>query len=832
MEKTVKIRSSFLSTLNEALQKMKLNDTVKEFTPVIVEADGKFSSIVKANDDFDPSQLGMEVDSAEETEEQKETKDQLLNKAKDSLKQTLTASSNLHDILQKIADLSKETKSNTWKVNKEGNTASLDGKNMKIFKQNNYICLSHNGKIELFHSVQELRNWLKENNYPLPDESIVIHESVEIKEEGRNWLDLLNKKKDAEKSKSPEELFGLLDQDTIDQYKEEIAKYTTEESKFKKIVDEYRDLKARQTILSNKLLSLEGIANNKEGKFKDSEVQDAKESLANYEEELHEVNKRLSKIKDNAVVTEKEYRDWKEKTSNWNKEVTELAKKLNIDSLRKDRLYGDKDQREVMNSLGKMISKDQYQFLSKQKQPEKFTSMPGLNYNPDEEVEECAGACTTTAGLGAGVGYLASKPKKEDTLEEEELVEAGFNYIPDGKGGYTSNVYAQKGKAAKAFLSWLSKDTTNTGKTNLEKIFDGEIILPSDFKDRYENEISPAISEYFISDSFSPAYNELVRMLSKEIGNKKVKEYLAKKKITPSEEQLIRMQTVAQQEEINNPSQEMVDRLTKNLNSALSDKYALDGEFVAGKPLMDTKNKNPDENPNYELRRQWCSNACQTQYDADPTSGVKIQKRFRDLHALEDLIDQMSAEDFSGFKSKEEREKEELNKPLEKDEIATLKANGINPNKLPSVAKARQILATLSESVKKYPWLNKILGTRLVEDDSPADFATGSPISSDMDSSDISTDTTTTTSTETPDFDISSDIPADTNKSFGDINISTGGYSPDVDEEEDLEPLPNMPDYKIIDVLMNDDNPDDIKVKVQDMDTKKTEIKDLSDIDV
>ena len=69
MEKTIKIRSSFLSVLNEALQKVTLNDTVKNFTPVIVEADGKFTSIVKTENDFDPSVLGANIDVEEDETE-------------------------------------------------------------------------------------------------------------------------------------------------------------------------------------------------------------------------------------------------------------------------------------------------------------------------------------------------------------------------------------------------------------------------------------------------------------------------------------------------------------------------------------------------------------------------------------------------------------------------------------------------------------------------------------------------------------------------------------------------------------------------------------------
>ena len=211
LKQKYKIRSSFLSVLNEALQKLTINDTVKTFTPVIVEADGKFTSVVKTENDFDPSVLGANIDTEENDESEedikkKETREQLLNKAKDALKQTVDSSSDLKDILKKIEDLSKSD-DNEWQLNKEHNTASLPARDTYIFKQNNNLCVSHKGKIELFHSVEELRKWLSDNHYPLPDDSIVIHESVEINEyqeddsefsnrhgkNNRNWVDLLNK---------------------------------------------------------------------------------------------------------------------------------------------------------------------------------------------------------------------------------------------------------------------------------------------------------------------------------------------------------------------------------------------------------------------------------------------------------------------------------------------------------------------------------------------------------------------------------------------------------------------------------------------------------------
>lgn len=192
MEKTVKIRSMFLPVLNEALQKLTLNDKVKEVTPVIIEADGKFTSVIKTDNDLDLSNLSNEIDTEEEIVEKSNTKEQLLNKATDALKQTLTYSKNLEDVLKKLKKLSTEDDSyNEWVVNEPGNTASLKSKNAYIFKQNNNLCLSHNGKVELFKTVSELRKWLKDNKYPLPKEDTIIKESKETLTEV-NWLDLVN----------------------------------------------------------------------------------------------------------------------------------------------------------------------------------------------------------------------------------------------------------------------------------------------------------------------------------------------------------------------------------------------------------------------------------------------------------------------------------------------------------------------------------------------------------------------------------------------------------------------------------------------------------------
>lgn len=235
----IKIRSKYLNVLNEAIQKMVINDTIKAFTPVIVEADGKFSSVLNTNDDFDLSSLGSNIEStevsAEENSEQEvnETKTQLLNKAKNAMNKSLEASNEFQQILAKIKKLSQTTDFDTWVVNKEGNTASLKSKKANIFKQNNNLCLSHEGKIELFKSVPELHNWLKQNNYPLP-KNIEIHESTELKEN----FDLFDKYKEymSKEAEKTNKLSVPHDQLASKHAYEMNKTYTLPEPEYKKVV--------------------------------------------------------------------------------------------------------------------------------------------------------------------------------------------------------------------------------------------------------------------------------------------------------------------------------------------------------------------------------------------------------------------------------------------------------------------------------------------------------------------------------------------------------------------------------------------------------------------
>ena len=162
-----------LKLIDETLSNMYLKEDEEE----------RFVSIANQDSSFNPSNPGSnfytnhdELD-ADKEEEKRELTDEVMDKIKQSLK----VSDELQSILNRIKKINDDIDTNKWKINEEDNTAILRSKNARIFKQNENLCLSHNGKIEIFKSVAELHDWLKKNNYPLP-EGIVLHESTMTEE--------------------------------------------------------------------------------------------------------------------------------------------------------------------------------------------------------------------------------------------------------------------------------------------------------------------------------------------------------------------------------------------------------------------------------------------------------------------------------------------------------------------------------------------------------------------------------------------------------------------------------------------------------------------------
>ena len=910
MEKTIKLVSSSLSSLNSNLQNLTLNEKISEFTPVIVEANGKFTSIIKTDDNFDPSSLNSNVD-IEDNEKTKETKQQLLNQATDTLKQTLENSKQLDNILNRIKELAKET-GNEWVVNKYGNTASLANKNAYIFKQNDYLCLSHSGKIELFKSVKELRDWLKDNSYPLPTEDVVIHESVkeatDKEETGRDWYDLLLNRTDDEIN-NYDKNSNYLSKKIKDTFEKQILDH---DAKKNSILNSIEDLNRSKKQLelqksaaesqTNKIIKKLVNPNQNLNDEQRNELIDEKDKLlqASYEidDQLNEISPLLKNLLAKHIDSYSEIHP-KEK------EIALKRNKLYSDLLSKNKQNKEYDPLEI--GLGKRIDKKDYQGT-----PEKEINIidkSNIEFEDEENVEECfGGGITGVANLGSAVSFLGNKKTKDDLHEKAE-------FLP-------GQMYDQWGKAANSLFN----------PATLAKIKSGEVSIPANVVDLFYG-AQIAKMGYDLKAKTSDGWNKCtaygLRKEAEKLIQNPTNDFKKQCKVLLSDPAVNGLDTENKKKAIlefamnyvkNNPTAENLSNISKILNDYVVYYKATGKELKTGlnKSMNDMLyqsivdpivNKylesNPEESENFiqlqfgdnisydktnddslvkkyiisktgstENRLKWQTYFYSAQksfekqvealYDAifGTDSHVKIDKTPNEaLHAYvaknignTTLAKELTDEDKKKLKinntSKEKPEDKKSIKPsnskFSDEDIELLKSKNIDINDFDekTIKKFLALLRTsklstesttlnIQESASKYPWLNKIIGTRLVEDDTPADFATGQPVIDDLNSigdTSSSETTTDTTTTDIPDVDLNTS--SDNNKGYDDIDINfNGNYDPE-DAEQDQVSVPGMPDYKVVDVLMDNDDPDNIKVKVENQDTKQTEFKDLEDIDV
>ena len=372
MSKQYTIKSKFLNSLNETLQKMLLDENTKIIKNPILEADGNFTSVIDSdNKAFDPSKINSNiiVDDEDKSKDTFERKNELTDKAINKIKQSLSISDELQSILNEIDKINKDTDYNDWKLNDKQNTAVLKSKNANIFLQNNHICLSHDGKIELFKSVNELHNWLRKNNYPLP-KNIKLHESIlqeADKKNNKNDSDEDSEEEyDKEIKDKEEELKKYLGPwfDILYDKRNEVDK-AKEKYELSKIL--YPDSKTASYTDKNKISNaLKDISNSKPDMLKDtSEI--AKELtidnpfavLSALEDEIQQNNENLAK-----TTTER---------NNYVNEISnELLNKLN--KLGKD--IADKNYRtsDLLNDLPTIIS----------------TQNSLLNYQKNENLKQIA----------------------------------------------------------------------------------------------------------------------------------------------------------------------------------------------------------------------------------------------------------------------------------------------------------------------------------------------------------------------------------------------------------------------------------------------------------
>ena len=181
------------------LQKESKENNMTDDKVKVLQEGNTFTSINTNENEFDPSKVTSDVFNDENesalSEEEELKKNRLTKQVLDKINDSLKLNKEVQDILDEIREINNSNDYNNWVVNEEGNTATLASKNAKIFKQNLNLCLSHDNKIEVFKSVCELHQWLRDHNYPMPKD-IQLHESVNLKEglgnqfAGlRNWLD-------------------------------------------------------------------------------------------------------------------------------------------------------------------------------------------------------------------------------------------------------------------------------------------------------------------------------------------------------------------------------------------------------------------------------------------------------------------------------------------------------------------------------------------------------------------------------------------------------------------------------------------------------------------
>jgi hypothetical protein len=169
------LKSKILAALNETLNKIKLAEAEAVTTPPEMDSEGNFISSVETKKK--PSARGVEV----EQQIQDLSKDEVVKKAIEKIRDSVDVASDLDKIIKQI--LGDNNVSDQWKVNGDHNDVYLRSKDAHIFQQNDSICLSHHGKIEIFKTVDELHQWLKEHDWPLPP-VIEIHESIDLQEAG------------------------------------------------------------------------------------------------------------------------------------------------------------------------------------------------------------------------------------------------------------------------------------------------------------------------------------------------------------------------------------------------------------------------------------------------------------------------------------------------------------------------------------------------------------------------------------------------------------------------------------------------------------------------
>lgn len=782
MSKVYTLHAKDLNILNNTLRDLNLSETAEILKTPIAEADGNFSSIIKTNDNFDPSNLNANIYADEEkasnTTKDDVTKEKILDKLANNLNSTIKNNEELKKLLVKLKKIKEEDNSAEWKINEAGNTAELSNKEAKIFKQNNNICLSHNGKIEIFKSVSDLHNWLKENNMPLP-KNIKLHESSP-------WDSILN---------SITTNDGHKIGDTMP--------FTQEER------DELNKKRSKPMV-----------------KMGNAEYKNAMRFLDKNKERLQSPIKGLTSEEMNEaqpIYSPSWFLEYK--TSNYDNSLY-----LNSNWQDGNLLTNNLEQAAVFNTQKE--AEDELDNIYSQKVIEAPFIPVCIS-----DLNECFG--TGTSNLGAAVQYTGNTKKESEDLEEGMY---GYPGTP-----FENTYYTQKYKRASDYLKWY-----NTLDDNHKRNVD-----PNDANYKQAREELAAVqgrdrgAKHWAGNGVSDKDEDQMfrgvldlktgEALDKEAFVQRVKEINEKYGLDIHDNEAVI--SVRDPDKTSGKSwlKQISDHNKQQRDKWIND-YYIPNRVLGIKGIkqkaQDRKNEYQDE---IKAKNDPENIAKQQKYQAANEKALRYYTELADMRNDPNL-DQTQYQFFDEFYKRAnmlntQEQKLLLDKLIDAGESGEIDLDDIM---LMVFKDKRNNLKTESTFTKHFlDYLDgKTSNALLTEDDKPEDFADPTP--------QVQTSQDTVTQNDTPESDLNDrttqDYAPDTDSignmqsgdsgaEFGGLNL--GGFSGSNDtEENDMQNIQNMPEYRIVDVLINDEDPSDLRIKVKNLDTNEIEIKNLNEIDI
>lgn len=827
----------------------------KKIKKTIIEAENQFTSALNTklpdNEEKSDSLVSPAIEN-NLTAKNQEEKTALTAKALEKIKQTLEVSDELQSILNQIDKINKDVEANKWQLNDKNNTAYLPSKNAQIFKQNNYLCLSYNNKVQLFNSVSELHDFLRKHNIPLPH-NIKLHEAkdenkVEVKQDVPLFTKmLLNKRKE---EYSP----NLLSPIEIKQSEEKLLKPLTKFSKETYTLQNKKgDLGIERINDTLYIIKPDGsgwqaIPKASTEKHIDETIKYLETQLAKYQTYLtnpEQSNMDITEIQSKIAALNERLNKYKRIASKKIKqEDVSIGGALGpaVQYTANKKLEEEEDLQEVTpaergwkpgivinKNTGDYIragepdpqNKDEFDWTKGTARPDNFAPMwfkwisakvgPGnVQFYPDRDTNFYANAdnfirwkhgSTARSQLETSSWRQFWKNKVDNEPWEDKMdLRANDHYglltISKNQLAAIADDFAAKGYGD--LLNGLDINDPDI----LEKFHPTDVFRPNGFRKSTEspNDIKPGKPLY--KNTIDPTvrakwYEGETNKRNRPTDERLLADFLANKQGKTRQEYL---QALIQQDEDrfnglhNKEPNVMLGKPQQTINTAPA--------AIQTKSTITNFKQDPVLNQFYSLWKQSFSNPNLDQ--SQTINGIK-QVSF-------------------AFKDKPEAWDSLINQLLSDNETSNIDEMDLDQQSIDALEKLK-----FTESAD----------VELKEDDNPADFATGEPaiantmatMASDADTSMNTADMQNTTD-YTMDNTAMNATPTAT-PNFGDININTGGgdYTPDMVDPNAMPPMENQPEYKIIDILVDENDPTKIKVKVKDTQTGNIETKDLSEID-